>query len=603
MTRERATFVEGVLWFIAGLAVMAFLARHAIGQTNTGPMRTPQINQNLYVGQSGYATIQSAVTFACKQTNPSYAVVIQPGIHPSDTPAAATGGCTGTYIADLRIMPMTYYGWNGTAYVVSSQMGQWFTATASSPGPPIPGSVTLESPGSVDEGLITAFGKTSTQVAGMELTGGNSTGTIFKHYLLCKPLTPTTYQCTIDSTTTNFTGEIDAPRGNIAGSPICTVANPCSSGGGTYPPAGVGVSTGTSWDTSIDATTLARTATGNNFYGNNFFNGSWTAFNQEVDIAGPTVMGVQSSPNATVVQRDGSLSAPSITVAGSPVCTEATGCETGPGPTYPPAGIGVSTGTSWNATSIDPTTVPRTNVANTYSSTALQTFNGGVHIISPEAGANFVVYPPAPNVGGITGWGLLAQGSNAPPPAGHLIIAPTDSPNGTICLFDCTIFQLDQSGLILNSRAIVSTQSVPSGNAYGHLVQVPNLAVGSLILSGLSVDGNINNGAFTGFGFAGSGSAANFGYLQVAGGVQVRYDNLAHLYSANTPFCLADGFGCPAGLAATLPILSKPAAIKAVTHCRKGAMWIDGDYLMVCMAKNTVKRAKLEAFSVESASR
>lgn len=137
----------------------------------------------------------------------------------------------------------------------------------------------------------------------------------------------------------------------VDASPVRTFANTPDGGNGSgmvWPDAGVPVSLGNGWQTpSIDPSTLARTSMGNNFYGNNVFNGSWTVFNQEVDIAGPVIMGVQSSPNATVVQPNGALNSPAITVAGIPVVT-------------------------------DPTTIPRLNVANTFS--AAQTINGNIGI-------------------------------------------------------------------------------------------------------------------------------------------------------------------------------------------------------------------------------
>jgi hypothetical protein len=69
-------------------------------------------------------------------------------------------------------------------------------------------------------------------------------------------------------------------------------------------------------------------------------------------------------------------------VDNSPVRTFANTAE-GAGPSYPPAGIGVSTGTAWDTTSIDPATVPRLNLANTF--TAAQSMAG--LNLPPVAGA------------------------------------------------------------------------------------------------------------------------------------------------------------------------------------------------------------------------
>src|SRR5215469_1453020 len=97
-------------------AILVLLCHIAQAQTSMGPIRTPQVNQNVYVGQSGYPTIQSAVTYACRTGNRSFAVVIQSGMTPSDTIAGVTGGCSGTYIDDYRTATVVRYNWTGTSY-------------------------------------------------------------------------------------------------------------------------------------------------------------------------------------------------------------------------------------------------------------------------------------------------------------------------------------------------------------------------------------------------------------------------------------------------------------------------------------------------------
>jgi hypothetical protein len=113
-------FARLILLLLLLVLVFFVVMRRMHAQTNTGPMRTPQINQQLYVGQSGYPTIQSAVTSGCNLTGHSYAVIILPGVTPSDTPTSPVGGCTGTYIEDRRSVPIVYYQWNGSAYVAYS---------------------------------------------------------------------------------------------------------------------------------------------------------------------------------------------------------------------------------------------------------------------------------------------------------------------------------------------------------------------------------------------------------------------------------------------------------------------------------------------------
>ena len=89
----------------------------AAAQTNMGPIRTPQINQDLFVGQSGYPTIQSAVTHACSTGSRTFAVVIPAGSSPSDTPTSVTGACPLTYIVDQRGNSLIYYNPVGSHYV------------------------------------------------------------------------------------------------------------------------------------------------------------------------------------------------------------------------------------------------------------------------------------------------------------------------------------------------------------------------------------------------------------------------------------------------------------------------------------------------------
>jgi hypothetical protein len=106
---------------IAACMLLVFLlllwwTQSSKAQTSMGPIKTPQVNQQLYVGQSGYSTIQSAITYACKTGNYSFSVIILPGVATTDTPTSVTGGCSGTHIQDQRVVPFTYYEWNGTHY-------------------------------------------------------------------------------------------------------------------------------------------------------------------------------------------------------------------------------------------------------------------------------------------------------------------------------------------------------------------------------------------------------------------------------------------------------------------------------------------------------
>jgi hypothetical protein len=97
-------------------------AQTASTTTSMGPIATPQVNSNLYVGQSLFPTIQSTVTYACTHGG-KYAVVLLPGTVSSETITALTGGCTGTYVTDLRSLPAASYAWNGVNYTAVSSGG------------------------------------------------------------------------------------------------------------------------------------------------------------------------------------------------------------------------------------------------------------------------------------------------------------------------------------------------------------------------------------------------------------------------------------------------------------------------------------------------
>jgi len=117
MNSERSALGQFILLAVGVLGVLFLLVYWASPQTSMGPIKSPQINQNLYVGQSGYATIQSAVSYGCRTGNKLFAVVIPAGAAPTDTIAAVTGGCSTTYISDQRNEKVQNYRWSGSQYV------------------------------------------------------------------------------------------------------------------------------------------------------------------------------------------------------------------------------------------------------------------------------------------------------------------------------------------------------------------------------------------------------------------------------------------------------------------------------------------------------
>ncbi len=97
------------------LVVTASLLTVSAQQT-IAPFKTNQMNSTYYPGQSGYPTIQSAVTKACAAGTGT--VQLQPGITVTDTIGAVTNGCANVAIIDTRIPQQiqSIYFWNGTNY-------------------------------------------------------------------------------------------------------------------------------------------------------------------------------------------------------------------------------------------------------------------------------------------------------------------------------------------------------------------------------------------------------------------------------------------------------------------------------------------------------
>jgi hypothetical protein len=99
---------------------------------------------------------------------------------------------------------------------------------------------------------------------------------------------------------------------------------------------------------------------------------------------------VQGEVDASTVTATGATFA-TCDVDNSPVRTFAN-TASGGGPSYPPAGIGVSTGTAWNANSIDPAQIPLLDEANTFTqaltldSTLIMGTPGELTILASESG-------------------------------------------------------------------------------------------------------------------------------------------------------------------------------------------------------------------------
>ena len=227
--------------------------------TLVAPLDTQQINSDLYVGEGYLKTIQNGVNYAVAQGG-MWRVVIPAGYTGSDTIAAVVNGSASVYLVDERQPQPQSYSWDGNAYLITAS--QAFSAGSvralEDIEPPYVPSAQLSY--GVKSGILKAIGPDTATVAGMFITGWNSDLSKSINYLICTPT-----DITLDSTLT-----LNAGAAKVDNSPVRTFANTPDSGGGpTYPPAGIGVSTGTAWDdVSIDPATLpSLSATENIFAG------------------------------------------------------------------------------------------------------------------------------------------------------------------------------------------------------------------------------------------------------------------------------------------------------------------------------------------------
>lgn len=156
--------------------------------TVTAPIRESQINNTLYVGEVGFNTIQAAVSYAVYNGG-AVKVVIPFGYLGSDPISAVTGGSDIVFISDERNGYIQSYAWNGSNYVAMPFMQEDGFTT----------------PGNIQAATATITG---------DLTSNSA------EFASCL----------------------------VANSPVRTFANSADPGGGMeWPPAGIGVSTGTSW--------------------------------------------------------------------------------------------------------------------------------------------------------------------------------------------------------------------------------------------------------------------------------------------------------------------------------------------------------------------
>jgi hypothetical protein len=220
--------------------------------TLVAPTSTQQVNDTLYVGEGYLHTIQNAVDFAVNAGG-GFKVVIPPGYAGVDTIASVVNGAATVYIVDEREVQTQSYSWNGTGYVAAAvhEMGD----------------VTID-------GTLTAA---AANVDGSPVRTMANTPTIDPADLAYLDQANV---FTADQTMDNLevTDTLDAAAANVDGSPVRTFANTQEGiGNMVFPPAGVGVSSGNSWQPSIDPTTIPNLTTSNFFKGSVVAEGATTS--------------------------------------------------------------------------------------------------------------------------------------------------------------------------------------------------------------------------------------------------------------------------------------------------------------------------------------
>lgn len=83
--------------------------------TLIAPIQVSEVNNNLYVGEADLTTIQSAVDFARNQGG-YWNIVIPHGYSTSDAISSVTGGTAQTILRDERYGQMQLYGWSGSSF-------------------------------------------------------------------------------------------------------------------------------------------------------------------------------------------------------------------------------------------------------------------------------------------------------------------------------------------------------------------------------------------------------------------------------------------------------------------------------------------------------
>ena len=315
--------------------------------TNLGPIGVRQVNNSLYVGHSDLTTIQAAVTMAAK-IGGVFTIIVPLDYAGSDAISALTGATANMLILDQRSGQSQVYFWNGTQFVPEAFIQD---AGFISLGPPAyfpQGSAAFYFYPAGTSGVGTAhldFYANPGQVGmpALNIVGTPSDGSPLWTFLRCdqdalenpRIQIPSAVEVYTPAGVNNYNMWIGANRDQTGAQGMSIWGRPSANAIDLQGETLVDDSTSGAYNQAIRL----------NYLGGNVLLGPVVTVDALGDITGVNHLTAVDAQFAT------------CEVEGSPVRTFANTAE-GEGPSFPPVGIAVSTGSAWD-TSLNPANVAR----------------------------------------------------------------------------------------------------------------------------------------------------------------------------------------------------------------------------------------------------
>ncbi len=366
--------------------------------TSTGPITIPQVNNSFYVSEGAFDTIQEAVDYAQEFNNGVGQVIIEEGYQGTEQISSIVNGAPGIVLFDQRNGNVQLYAWSlNNTYTPADfvQLGKFSIGPSPAPKISTDGSrISIDALGTdgiylnFESGNFVEFGNGAGGVVATlnsdgdlsiernffasgsaRVTGDTTTGALFSTANPVNTVPVGSASLSFDPNGTGGNGSANLRVTASAGMPSPALNIQAQPSDGVTP-------FHTYIRCEVSSTTgLPRTLIPNDVD----ITGNLTAVDATLsgDLSAQTAT-ILGELSATDLALTGSISAAdaefgTCEVAGSPVRTFANTADGGM--VYPPAGVPQSTGSAWG-TSIDPATLPRLNVANTF--TATQTVQGAV---------------------------------------------------------------------------------------------------------------------------------------------------------------------------------------------------------------------------------